>query len=161
MNRFLPENGVRRFEMTIGNQTSTRFKDEIRIISRGPSSLAALVLLSIVVLIVVVVGQGSQCASACGSVPAGSRRGNGARLLRRADWLHKPGRGTPQHEPPALDADCHLCPQRAGDRPLFRFAQAAHRQLSAMQCRGRAGLQLLSPLPQPLCSPFAHTASAA
>ncbi|MGO9402878.1 MAG: double zinc ribbon domain-containing protein [Terriglobales bacterium] len=43
--------------MTNGNQTSTRFKDEIRIISPWVFSLAAMVLLSMVVLLVVVVGR--------------------------------------------------------------------------------------------------------
>jgi Double zinc ribbon/Phospholipase_D-nuclease N-terminal len=43
--------------MTNRNQTSTRFKDEIRIISPWALSLAGLVFLSIVVLLVVVVGR--------------------------------------------------------------------------------------------------------
>ncbi len=43
--------------MTNRNQTSTRFKDEIRIISPWAYFLAALVLLSMVVLIVVVAGR--------------------------------------------------------------------------------------------------------
>lgn len=43
--------------MTIGNQTSTRFRDEIRIISPWTFFLAALTFLSMVVLVVVVAGR--------------------------------------------------------------------------------------------------------
>ncbi len=43
--------------MTIGNQTSTRFKDEIRIVSPWAFFLAVLSFLSMVVLLVVVVGR--------------------------------------------------------------------------------------------------------
>ncbi len=43
--------------MTIGNQTSTRFKDEICIVSRWVFFLAVLVLVAMVVMLVVVVGR--------------------------------------------------------------------------------------------------------
>jgi hypothetical protein len=51
------------FEMTTRNQTSTRFKDEIRIISPWAFFLAALALVSITVLLVVVVGQDNHAPS--------------------------------------------------------------------------------------------------
>src|SRR5271170_6308269 len=48
---------VGRFAMTIGNQTSTRFKDEIRIISPWAFFLATLVFLAVPVLFVIVIGK--------------------------------------------------------------------------------------------------------
>ena len=135
--------------MTNGNQTSTRFKDEIGIISPWAFFIAFLGFLSMVVVMVVLVGRDQNAPPVAVRWLLGIITGARARLLYRADWLCKPGRGTARYEPLALDAHRSLCPQRSGNRPLFCFAQAAHHQLSSMWCDGRAGLWFLSQVPLP------------
>ncbi len=135
--------------MTPANQTSTRSKDEIRIFAPWAYSLFTIVFLTIAVLFVTVVGMDPKAPASSDPMPVGNARGSRARLLRRADRLRQPGRRSPRHEPPALDADRHLCPQRPRHRPLFCVAQAPRGHMSTMQCRSRARLQLLPALPQP------------
>ncbi len=137
--------------MTNPNPTSTRSrdKDEIRILAPWAYYLYTAVFVTVAVAYCDPRAHGSPCALRFPSAGCWDPRGSSARLLGRADRLHQPGRRPPQNEPPALDPHRHLRPQRPRDRPLFCLAQATHRALSAMRRRGRARLQLLSPLPHP------------
>ena len=135
--------------MTLENQTSTRSRDDIRIFAPWAYSLFTIVLVTVAVLFVTLVRMDPKAPPLCDPMPVGPPRRSRARLLCRADRLHQPGRWPPRHEPPALDADRHLCPQRPRHRPLFCTAQAPRGHMSAMQCRSRARFQLLPPLPPP------------
>ena len=134
---------------TDSNQTSTQSKDEIRILAPWAYYLFAAVFVTMAVLFVTVVGMDPKAPRlpirCLLGVLMGTVLGCYAVLI---GYINQDA-GRRGMSRVLVDAACHLCPQRAGHRPLFHLAQTARRSLSAMRCRGRARLRLLPSLPHP------------
>ena len=138
--------------MTFTNQTSTRSRDEIRVFAPWAYYLFTSILLIVAVLFVTIVGRDHNAPRlvvrfllgvlagtvlGCYAVLIGYiNQDSGRRGMSRVLWTLM----------------AIFVPNGLGNRPLLRLAQTAHRPLSAMRCRGRAGLQLLSPLPEPFAA---------
>ena len=94
--------------MTNGNQTPTRFKDEIGIVPNWVFILAAVLALGLTGLLVCVMGMDRHAPAFPVRVCCSRPHGNRDQLLHRTHWLREPGCGTAPDEPHAVDADCRL-----------------------------------------------------